>query len=152
MVHGHVPYARALRAMAGADVLLLLDSPGRAVGAPAKVYEYIGANRPGLALGECGGGLACVPEQSGMPHRVPAPPAPAAIANALAELAAIASATPAYLRGDQDRFSREAIAGRLAHVLDRCAGRRAGQGTHAPLQPAFCSDARSGSGSVIAAR
>jgi glycosyltransferase involved in cell wall biosynthesis len=152
MVHGHVPYARALRAMAEADVLLLLNSPGRAVGVPAKLYEYIGAGRPVLALGERGGDLACVLEQSGIPHRIVPPGDPAAIASALGELAAIARATPARLRGDQDRFSREAIAGRLAHVLDRCAGRRAGQGTHAPIEPAFCAEARLGSGSVIAAR
>ena len=38
--------------MVQADVLLLLDTPGRQAGVPAKLYEYIGAGRPILALAE----------------------------------------------------------------------------------------------------
>ncbi len=117
-VNGHVPYAQALNEMAGADVLLLMDTPGRTVGVPAKLYEYIGAGRPVLALGERGGDLAQVLEQSGIHYRIAPPGDPAEIAKALAELAHISDADlPA--RGDPHRFSRESIAGRLAALLVR---------------------------------
>ncbi|MBX9584270.1 MAG: glycosyltransferase, partial [Gemmataceae bacterium] len=49
-LRGQVPYAEALGEMRRADVLLLLDTPGRTEGVPAKVYEYMGSGRPVLAL------------------------------------------------------------------------------------------------------
>lgn len=133
-VAGQVPYARALREMAGADVLLLMDSPGRTVGVPAKLYEYIGAGRPVLALGERDGDLARVLAQSGIRHRIAHPGDPAAIASALDELCrevepADPCATP---RRDPHRFSRESIAGRLAVLLDRCADRKPVQAERSP--------------------
>src|SRR5208337_4996978 len=39
-LEGRVPYLQSIRAMAHADVLLLLDSPRRRAGVPAKLYEY----------------------------------------------------------------------------------------------------------------
>lgn len=46
---GHCPHARALSLQKGADILLLLGwAKGRQI--PAKVFEYIGAGRPILAL------------------------------------------------------------------------------------------------------
>ena len=137
LVHGQVPYARALREMAGADVLLLMDTPGRTVGVPAKLYEYIGAGRPVLALGERGGDLAQVLEQSGIPYRIAPPDDRDAIAAALAELAHLsADGWPA--RSDPHRFSREAIAGRLAALLERSTGRAAAP---LPEYPAFAETA-----------
>lgn len=133
-VGGHVPYERALREMAGADVLLLMDSPGRTVGVPAKLYEYIGAGRPVLALGERGGDLERVLSEGGVPHRIAPPGDPAAITRALEGLAREAASRPAP---DPARaahpFSREAITGRLAGLLDSIAPRGAGQG--GPSQP-----------------
>ena len=125
-VHGQVPYARALREMAFADINLLMDTPGRLIGVPAKLYEYIGAGRPILALGEQGGDLAQVLEQSGLPHRIAPPDNPRAIASALADLASL-SADAFLKRSDPHRFSREAIAGRLAALLDRSTGRNSAQ-------------------------
>ncbi|GAC1463439.1 MAG: glycosyltransferase family 4 protein [Isosphaeraceae bacterium] len=122
-IHGQVPYAQVLREMAGAEILLLMDTPGRKVGVPAKLYEYIGAGRPVLALGEQGGDLARVLAESGVPHQIVPPDDPAAIARALATLAVEAGEGHAELssRRDPHRFSREAIAGRLASLLNRCA-------------------------------
>jgi hypothetical protein len=88
------------------------------LGVPAKLYEYIGAGRPVLAMGDRGGDLAQVLEQSGLPHRNAPPDDRKAIARALTELAAEATERlPA--RVVPHRFSRELIAGRLAALLDR---------------------------------
>ena len=70
---GQVSYGQALRAMTSADILLLIDSPGRRVGVPGKLYEYLGANRPIFALGEPDGDLAAILAASGMPHRIASP-------------------------------------------------------------------------------
>ena len=52
-VHGNVSYSDALRAQASADLLLLLLwlDPGDDGSIPAKVYEYLSARRPILAIG-----------------------------------------------------------------------------------------------------
>ena len=52
-VHGSVSYPEALRAQADADLLLLLLwlDPGDDGSIPAKVYEYLSAGRPILAIG-----------------------------------------------------------------------------------------------------
>ena len=55
--------------MVGADVLLLLDSPGHRVGVPAKLYEFVGAGRPILALAEFDSDVAWVLRESEVPHR-----------------------------------------------------------------------------------
>jgi glycosyltransferase involved in cell wall biosynthesis len=130
---GQVPYDRALREMAGADILLLMDSPGRSIGVPAKLYEYIGAGRLVLALGERGGDLGLVLEGSGIPHRIAAPGDSAAIASALSELAdEVEAAGPAAAPRTTHPYSREALTGRLAALLDRCAGFEAEQGRGRP--------------------
>ena len=116
---GQVSYAEALQEMMRADILLLLDSPGRKVGVPAKLYEYIGAGRPILALGEPDGDLAATLEASGRPYRIAAPALVDAIGRALAELAA----GPTTIEpGRADPFTRESVAGSLAGVLGRLCG------------------------------
>ena len=120
-VVGQVGYAAALREMAQAEILLLLDSPGRRAGVPAKVYEYLGAGRPVLALAEPDGDLAWVLRASGTRHRIAPPGDPARIAQALAELvdrpAADSAADPGGGRG-RLAFTRQATARRLAEVLE----------------------------------
>jgi glycosyltransferase involved in cell wall biosynthesis len=142
VVGGQVPYARALREMAAADINVLLDSPGRTVGVPAKLYEYIGAGRPVLALGEPGGDLAWVLERSGLPYRVVLPGDQTGIARALEGLVGELD-TPA--RPSRDHFSRAAITGRLAALFERCIRRAAGgagQGGPSPAtEPGEASDA-----------
>lgn len=123
---GPLPYEAALRSMAGAAVLLLLDSPGRRIGVPAKLYEYLGAGRPVLALAEVGGDVAAVLRESGVVHRL-APPADreriaGALLELLTEIRAGRSAPPAPER--LARFTRAGVAGQLAEVMGRClAGR-----------------------------
>lgn len=121
-IGGQVPYAQALAAVRQAGVLLLMDTPGRRLGVPAKLYEYIGAGRPILALGGLGGDLEWVLRKSGCPHRIAAPSDRDAIRRALLELSAEVSACtphpPAVPHANE--FTRETLAGRLADTLDRC--------------------------------
>lgn len=125
---GQVPYSEALAEMRRADVLLLLDSPGRTAGVPAKVYEYMGSNRAVLALAEPGGDTAAVLRQSGALHRVAPPGDAAAIRAALAELtAAVRAGQPAVTDpAALNRFTRASLAAELAGHLDRLTGRTAG--------------------------
>ncbi|MFO0891130.1 MAG: glycosyltransferase family 4 protein [Isosphaeraceae bacterium] len=117
---GQLPYSRAIEEMTRADVLLLLDTPGRRAGVPAKLFEYIGAGRPILALAEPGSDTATILRESGAMHRVAPPLDPTAIGRALAdligELRLRADEPPAA--GDRGRFTREALAADLARVLD----------------------------------
>jgi glycosyltransferase involved in cell wall biosynthesis len=120
-----VPYPQAVRAMVQADLLLLLDTPGRRAGVPAKLYEYIGAGRPILALAEPESDVAWVLRESGLPHRVAPPRDPQAIRSALSELLQ----DPTTARGAaahrpiSARFTREHLTGELASLLDSCLDR-----------------------------
>jgi glycosyltransferase involved in cell wall biosynthesis len=119
-IFGQVPYARVLREMVSADINVLMDNPGRTIGVPAKLYEYLGAGRPILALGEPDGDLAWVLGQSGVPYRIAPPGNPAAIAEAIAELARESGIErDGSSLSERHRFSRAAIAARLAALLDR---------------------------------
>jgi len=123
-LEGQVSYNQSIRAMVQADVLLLLDAPGRRAGVPAKLYEYIGANRPVLALAEPDGDVAWVLRESRVPHRIAPPLEVEVIRRALTDLLQ----DPATARcGGQDkpiqqRFTRQRLAGELAAVLDSCPG------------------------------
>jgi glycosyltransferase involved in cell wall biosynthesis len=116
----HVPYLQSIWAISQADLLLLLDTPGRRTGVPAKLYEYIGARRPILALAEPESDVAWVLRESGVPHRIAPPLETEAIGGALMALLR----DPASVRcGAQQqpletRFTREYLAGELAAVLD----------------------------------
>lgn len=116
---GHVSYRQSLEVLCRADILLLLDSPGRRIGVPAKLYEYMGTGRPLLALAEEDGDVALVLKQSGLPHRIAPPGDVAKIQQGLVELmretaSGHATAAPEKLH----RFTREANAGRLATMLN----------------------------------
>lgn len=116
---GHVAYAQSLHEMAEADILLLLDSPGRRVGVPAKLYEYLGAGRPILALAEPDSDVAWVLRESGVPHRIVLPTDVSAITRALTELREAvegASSVPRPLQ--RKNFTRERMAEQLATLLD----------------------------------
>lgn len=126
-VVGQVPYARCLAEMAAADILLLMDSPGRTSGVPAKLYEYLGAGRPVLALGAATEDLAWVLRESGLPHRTVPPGNAEATAEALDDLAAQVGASDPR-RDPPRRFTRAATAGQLAALLDRLVGAGGGGG------------------------
>jgi glycosyltransferase involved in cell wall biosynthesis len=117
-----VPYLQSTRAIAQADLLLLLDSPGRRAGVPAKLYEYIGAGRPILAMAEPESDVAWVLRESGLPHRVAPPRDPGAIGQALDELLREATTADRSMQSNTAhmRFTREYLAGALAKLLDDC--------------------------------
>lgn len=118
---GQIPYARALKEMVRSDILMLLDSPGRTIGVPAKLYEYLGAGRPVLALGESESDLAWVLRESGILYRIVAPTDTAAIEQALGALIAELEAGCAVTTpGRRLAFTRENTARQLADVLNRC--------------------------------
>jgi glycosyltransferase involved in cell wall biosynthesis len=122
-LRGPVPYTQSLVEMTRADLLLLLDAAGRRIGVPAKLYEFVGAGRPILALGEADGDTAWVLRECAVPHRVAPPGDAAAIERALEELIAeIDSGAAAGPTGPgRLRFTRENLARQLAEILDRCA-------------------------------
>jgi glycosyltransferase involved in cell wall biosynthesis len=117
-----VPYQQSIRTMVEADILLLLDIPGRLAGVPAKLYEYIGAGRPILALAEPESDVGWVLRESGIPYRIAPPLDREAIRRAFLELLH----DPAVARGRarhepfSTRFTRQHLAGELAAVLDSC--------------------------------
>jgi hypothetical protein len=116
----HVPYVRSLEQMVRSDILLLLDSPGRRIGVPAKLYEYLGAGRPVLALAEPESDTAWVLRESGIPHRIARPNDRLAIKQALCELmdeddTGWNGGRPA---GGRLTFTRESLARQLATILD----------------------------------
>jgi glycosyltransferase involved in cell wall biosynthesis len=133
---GQIPYAQSLREMVQADVLLLLmNSPGQRAGVPAKLYEYIGAGRPILALAESDSDVAWVLRESGTPYRIAPPRDPEAIRCALLDLledpksaACGGAGKPARIR-----FTREHVAGELAGLLDSCLDGRSRRSSSVPL-------------------
>jgi hypothetical protein len=118
IVEIQIPYLAAKEKMRSADILLLLDSPRRLIGVPAKLYEYIGANRPLLVLAEPDSDTAQVARQCGVPHQIASPTNIPEIHQALLKLAAsIQTQTPNQLA--QSPYTRESITQKLAQVLDQ---------------------------------
>jgi glycosyltransferase involved in cell wall biosynthesis len=118
---GQVSYDYSRRIMADANILVLFDSPGRKVGVPAKLYEYLGAGGAILALTEEDGDAAWVLRQSGATHRVVPPLQTERIRQALDELISCVR-TPTSSQPSTRRilaFTRAATARVLAEHLDR---------------------------------
>ena len=118
---GQVPYAECIEAMTSADVLLLLDTPGRRVGIPAKLFEYLGAAQPMLALTETDGDVAWVLRTSGALYRIASPREPDAIRQAILELRDGLQQQRWELPSPSQQacFTRANLAGQLAGHLDR---------------------------------
>ena len=123
-----VPYEESLRELASADLLLLLQASDDTVGlVPAKLYEYLRAQKPTLALvrdgavtevlAATGGGIAVDPAHADALHVALA----GLVADWRGERLAARVADLAILR----RFDRRALASELAAVFDEvCAGSR----------------------------
>jgi hypothetical protein len=109
--------------MISADILLLVHAPGRVLGVPAKLYEYLGAGRPILALAEPNSDVAWVLRESKVLHRIVPPTDVAAIRQALVELThAVKAGAPAVPDpGALQQFTREQMAQRFAECLDSVA-------------------------------
>jgi glycosyltransferase involved in cell wall biosynthesis len=122
LLHDQVPYALAIQEMSRADILLLIHSPGLQVSVPAKLYEYLGAGRPILALAELDSDIAWVLRESGVRHRIAPPLDVRAIKQALIELVQEAQkeGTGTPDRRALQQFTRERMAQRFADCLDRC--------------------------------
>ena len=115
----HVHYQEALARMQAADILLLVDSPGRRVGIPAKLFEYLGARRPILALADAKGDVGWVLRSSGVRHRIADPRDAGAIRQALGELIEenICHERNGFYP-DVEQFTRLHTAGQLAALLE----------------------------------
>lgn len=124
---GRVPYQDALRELAAADVLLLLQASADTVGlVPAKLFEYLRSGRPVLALvppgasrevlQEVGGGWAVDPRDASALREALVSAFGAWRAHGLAEL----GARPERLKG----FTREHLAAELAGHFNAVAGAR----------------------------
>ncbi len=122
---GHVRYNEALERMQTADILLLLDAPGRRVGIPAKLFEYFGARRPILALADPEGDVGWALRKSGVLHRIALPNDAHAIRQALDELIReLEDQGNAGPRPICQEFTRAHMAGQLAEVLKAVTARR----------------------------
>ncbi len=119
---GMVSYAEALERMMRADILLLVHTPQWRIGVPAKLYEYLGAGRPILALAEPDSDIAWVLRTSKVLHRIAPPRDVPAIQQALLELTReVQAGSPAAPERDAlQQFTRERMAQRFAECLDQC--------------------------------
>ncbi len=123
----HLPYADAKQRMVDAGILLLLDSAGRQAGVPAKLYEYIGCQRPVLALVEQESDSAWVLRESGMRHCIANPASVPGVQRALIDLLVNLTSGETLDTGPREacfngRFTRAESAQQLAAVLRRVTG------------------------------
>ena len=120
-LESQVPYAEALKRMMYADILLIVQTPEYRVGVPAKLYEYLGAGRPILAVAEPDSDIGWVLRESQMLHRIAPPRDVPRIKQALVELTReVQAGCPAVPNRDALRqFTRERMAQRAAECLDR---------------------------------
>jgi glycosyltransferase involved in cell wall biosynthesis len=124
-IGGQVPYAEALQAMTRAHILLLIDTPGKKFSIPAKLFEYLGAARPILALCEQDSDVAWALKTGGIDHRVVSPLNVSAIQRALVELRDGWQSGTLTASIDQRlaTFTRASVAKKLAGLLDRAVAR-----------------------------
>jgi hypothetical protein len=122
-VEGQVDFAQALQSIRDAHILLLVHTPGLKLGIPAKLYEYIAAGRPILAIAEPDGDIAWLLKSAGATHRIASiKNGVEAIKRALTELRGEVEADsgrviPAH---EADQFSRQHMAEQMALSLDQC--------------------------------
>jgi len=128
----HVAYRDALAEMLGADGLLILQASNCNRQIPAKLYEYLRAGRPILALTDPAGDTAATLHGAGIDTQAPLDDA-VAIEQALLRFLDLAAAgqaplpAPAAVAG----ASRQARSVQLAQMLDAAAGT-----TYSPPAPA----------------
>lgn len=122
-----VPHARALDEVRGADLLLLVvDQVQKAEQIyTGKVFEYLGSQRPILALLPLDSPLADLLRESGV-GRLASPREPEAIARALEEAWTARENPPRPNPEVLARFSARSQAGLLAGLLDRVLETRRG--------------------------
>jgi hypothetical protein len=114
-----VPYAEALEEMLEVDALLILQDSNCNRQVPAKLYEYLRAGRPVLALTDPAGDTATVLRASGVESIAPLD-RPDAIVSLL-EVHLGGYAASSAQRQAVSAASRRARSGELARLLDRVA-------------------------------
>ncbi len=117
----HIPYRQALTEMLTTDGLLILQASNCNHQVPAKLYEYLRAGRPILALTDPAGDTAKTLREAGMHAIAPLDDVRAIQDGLLDFLAALRqgsseSASPGYVAG----CSRQARTVELAKLLDEC--------------------------------
>ncbi len=119
---GFRPRAEALGRIAAADaaLLILADEPGKGLFVPGKLYDYIGLDRPILAIVPDGDVRNILDELN---WGVVVKPQPEAIAHGIERL--VTNKQPAGPADPDGRYDRRAITTRLAALLDDVAGRAA---------------------------
>jgi glycosyltransferase involved in cell wall biosynthesis len=116
---GQVPYGEALRHMRRADILVLLDQPGRTIGIPAKLFEYIGTGNPILAFAEPNSDTAWALALAKVPHRIVCCHDQLAIASAIRDLATVRRMAKEKDENTKSTcFTRASMAARLAELMD----------------------------------
>jgi glycosyltransferase involved in cell wall biosynthesis len=128
VLRGYVPHRAAIAAMRAADVLVLIKhvEPRYRGLVPGKLYEYMGAGRPLLALVPPSEAADLVRELDW--GEVAPPDDPEAIAAALLRLVQHHEAgrlPDAYARRGRERFERRTQAEDLAALLDQIAAAKA---------------------------
>lgn len=118
-----LPYADALAEMLRADALLILQAANCNAQIPAKLYEYLRAGRPVVALTDAAGDTAASVRQAGFDWLAALDDA-AAIAALLARVEdqLLAGQLPKAHAGFVQQASRAARTAQLAGHLDRLAG------------------------------
>jgi glycosyltransferase involved in cell wall biosynthesis len=119
---GSIPYEQALVEILTADALLLFQAANCNHQIPAKLYEYLRAGRPILALTDAGGDTAAVLRASGIDTLADLASTADIAAKLPPFLAAVrAGNAPVATRSAAAGFARESQAGDLANLL-RAAG------------------------------
>ena len=116
----HLPYSAALSEMLGASGLLILQASNCNHQVPAKLYEYLRARRPILALTDPAGDTACALRRAGIDTMAALDDA-GDIERALRRFMLIARSGRAPLASDEviAGCSRQARSRDLARLLDR---------------------------------
>lgn len=119
---GRVDRAESLQHQIDADILLLVTVPGKSSVSTGKLYEYLAARRPILALvGDCPARATIERCQAGI---VVAPDNVQGIVDALLEFYARwkRGDLPEIVGTDIEQFDFRNLTSRLARVLDECTG------------------------------
>lgn len=117
-----IPYRQALAEMLAADGLLVFQGYTSNPAIPAKVYEYLRARRPILALLDSAGDTAALLREAGVGTILPIEDADAIAAGFETFVASLAAGSLEVLpEGLLARFERGQGSSRLAALLDACA-------------------------------
>ena len=125
-VHGEISNTQSLAEMERSDILLLFDTPGRRIGVPAKLYEYIGSGRSIWAMAETDGDTAWVLRQSDSNYRFANPNESGSILRCMNELIEAIENGHSVIDFNprMQAFTRDNLTRQLASVLDECTDNR----------------------------